>query len=267
MACVTARIKIPTIKAKVEVPTVQAKVNLGLREMTPRAQLGLVRNSVETIDPNNILTVLEDLPDGSGIRIGVSGAVAPTPGDGVMVATPLVDPAGRPHPMMEAVTHFPQLYGYLALKELAPWTTKAAPSGAVAYVGIMSGRPSEAVSGLIIGSHNVGAGTQRQVMAQLSAGVWSALATGTPDAGQSGSVTVIGQGAGTQRQYAVIVLPWDRAGGGVVQRATVFGEHVRWEPDTVPHLVWGVFQPLAGPGGVIEFAPMAEVWPARLPGV
>ena len=256
----TATGRIRTLTGTGTIPRLSATARVTQGRAAPRAQLGLVSAAVEVHDPSGILTVAEDLEDGSGVRLGVSGAVAADPSAGAMFALPLIDPAGRPHPAIPTLSQIPPVHGALGLRTLSDWTTRGTPSGAIAYVGLWSGLPTETGHGLVIGSWNDIAGQARVISHTCNNGAWDPMRSGASDAGQSGAVTSVGQGPGTQAQYGLIVQPWD-GWTGVGQRTNQFtGETLRWQLGTVPHLVVGVYQPAAGPGGVIEVAPVAELW-------
>lgn len=255
--------RIVTLRGRGEIPRLSAEARLVHGELAPRAQVGRVADAVEVHDPSGILTVAEDLPGGAGVRLGVSGAVAASPGDGVMFAVPLVDPRGRPHPPIERHLRYPSVHGTLGWRALSDWTTKAIPSGAAAFVGLLAGPPGVAEYGAIWGTINSAPGQAQQFVQAMQAGAWGGLAVGPPDATQSGTVTTVGHGAGWNAEYGQTAMPWDGWDGGISQRALVAaGDRILWRdaPGAIPHLVWGVYQPTAGPGGVIEMLPVAECW-------
>lgn len=227
------------------------------------AQVGLAENATEADDPNGILTLVDDLPDGTGVRLGVSGDVAVTPFDGVLFAQPLRDPALRKHPPEEApLGNFSRYLpsGWLGIRVLEDWSVKAAPSNSIAWVGMFSGPPMTARYGVIIGSLNDLANENRTVFQVLNDFVWRPLVTSTSsDDLQSGAMTVIGHNAGWVWQYGLAVVPWDHH-NRVDQRAVQFtGDQFTIAAGDVPYLAWGVYQPVSGPGGEITIAPMAAL--------
>ncbi len=163
MACITATVTIPTISATASVPTYGAEVNVDLRSLLPRAHLARVADSTDCFDPNNILTLAEDVPEGGGgVRLGVSGAAGcNTPETGATISIPLRDVSGReigPIAQTQGRTPFDATF---FIEELEGWANKALPSKGSYWIGLCDGPFSEGRICYIWGVENTEAGTQR----------------------------------------------------------------------------------------------------------
>ncbi len=228
--------------------------------MLPRAQVGLVSDAVEVYDPSNILTVAEDLEDGSGVRLGVSGVVGTAdPETGATFSVRMRDVARRELGPASATKGRIPIQVTMAAEELAAWATHAAPSGNAYWVGIADGPLGTCEQAVLYLCLNDSAGQQRVgVRRKTGASSWDALhAAPVAHAGHQGVIASLGlvEGHADNKTGAV-----ETAYPYVMTAPTALGYRVfstdafSLQPGRTPHLVWGAGGPAAD---VIEFAALA----------
>ncbi len=235
--------------------------------MLPRPQIGLVSGAVEVYDPSNILTVAEDLADGSGVRLGLAqaGVASPTPATAVGISVPLLDVAQRRIPEIPAYL----ITGYVrALLREAP-TGLNTPSHLWFYVGILAdGTLSSATKGVVWALLNspggAGSGMWRVAHQVLSGGSWTEQRA-TWDIADPGGVHGEWGMPRTNAQTAITLgaLPAKNSSGIT---ATVNPNTQLDLLGSDPHLVFGAGWMAAPPAAdSVAFRPLARLLPGVPP--